>query len=82
MLSENKEQFLHCFQSNRYRYIFLNLPQEENLEVILFILIPEIRVSQIHPKLMTPSTSETNVYFGQWLKTKISMSLYINLQVC
>ena len=41
MLSENKGEFLHCFRSKRYRYIFLNLPQEKNLEVVPFILIPE-----------------------------------------
>ena len=41
MLSEYKGEFQHRFRSKRYKYIFLNLPAKKNVEVILFILIPE-----------------------------------------
>ena len=47
MLSEYKEKFQHRFRSKCYRCVFLNLPPKKSLEVILFILIPELRQSNV-----------------------------------
>ena len=45
MLSEYKGQFQHRFRSKCYRCVFLNLSPKKSLEVIPFILIPELRQS-------------------------------------
>ena len=42
ILSGYKGEFQHRFRSKCYRYIFLNLPQEKNLEAIPSDVIPEL----------------------------------------
>ena len=45
MLSEYKRERQHRFRSKCYEYIFLNLLPKKNMEIIPFVLFPELHES-------------------------------------